>query len=234
MPVFFAATLDNKLARVHRIFQVGLNDLGEVRMTVGIEDILGLWFGNPPTDENEVAHRMSRWFGGDREMDAELGRRFGAVMTAAGTSQLDDWGKSARGRLALILLLDQVPRNTHRGQPTAYAQDTLALSWTLDGLAHGMDLDLEPLERMFFYMPMQHSESLDIQERSVEVFAKLACSDAPNFLRKCLLDTAKFARQHQDIIVRFGRFPHRNSVLGRESTADERDYLKGGAPTFGQ
>ncbi len=203
-------------------------------MTAGLEDLLEFWFGNPPTDEDGVSGHMSRWFSAKSEFDAELSRRFVAAMSAAAAGRLDEWGESARGRLALILLLDQCPRNTRRGDPAAYAQDPLALSWTLDGLSRGMDLELEPLERMFFYMPMQHSESLDIQERSVEVFVQLARSDVPNFMSKCLLDTAEFARVHRGIVARFGRFPHRNSVLGRASTVDEQDYLDEGAPTFGQ
>ena len=203
-------------------------------MTAGPEDLLELWFGSPPTDEYGVSGHMSRWFSANSEFDAGLSRRFGAAMSAAAAGQLDEWGESAHGRLALILLLDQCPRNTHRGDPAAFAQDALALSWTSDGLSRGMDLQLEPLERMFFYMPMQHSESLDIQERSVEAYAELARSDAPDFMNKCLLDTVEFARVHHDIVARFGRFPHRNSVLGRAPTADEQDYLDEGAPTFGQ
>ena len=203
-------------------------------MTADLEDLLEFWFGSPPTDEDGVSGQMTRWFSADSEFDAELARRFGAAISAVAGGQLDEWGESAHGRLALILLLDQCPRNTHRRDPAAFAQDALALSWTLDGLSRGMDLELEPLERMFFYMPMQHSESLDSQDRSVEIFTELAHSDVPNFMQKYLLDAAESARVHRDIVARFGRFPHRNSVLGRASTADEHAYLEEGAPTFGQ
>ncbi len=203
-------------------------------MTADLEDLLEFWFGSRPTDEDGVSGHMTRWFSADSEFDAELSNRFSAAISAAAGGQLDEWGESAHGRLALILLLDQCPRNTHRGDPAAFAQDALALSWTLDGLSRGMDLELEPLERMFFYMPMQHSESYDSQERSVEVFTELAQSDAPDFMKKYLLDAAKSARVHRDIVARFGRFPHRNSVLDRVSTADEQAYLEEGAPTFGQ
>ena len=203
-------------------------------MAAGTDDLLEFWFGTPPTDEGEVTGHMRRWFGADDDVDAELSRRFGTAMTAAAAGRLDEWAQTTRGRLALILLLDQCPRSTHRGHAAAFAQDTLALSWTLSGLSDGMDRELGPFERMFFYMPMQHSESLDIQERSVEIFAALAHSDVPVFMLKSMRDTEEFARLHHDIIGRFGRFPHRNSVLGRESTAEERDYLEKGAPTFGQ
>jgi uncharacterized protein (DUF924 family) len=97
-----------------------------------------------------------------------------------------------------------------------------------------MDRGLEPFERMFFYMPMQHAESLDIQERSVEIFSQLARTDVPAHMIAAMRNTADFARLHHDIIARFGRFPHRNGVLNRESGADEREYLEEGAPTFGQ
>jgi uncharacterized protein (DUF924 family) len=203
-------------------------------MAPSTEDILGFWFGAARTDEDAVASRMRRWFGADQTVDAELSRRFGAAMTAAASGELDGWVETARGRLALILLLDQCPRSTHRGYPAAFEQDALALSWTLDGLADGMDRQLEPFERMFFYMPMQHAESLDSQKRSVEIFSELARADVPAFMITAMRNTADFARLHRDIIARFGRFPHRNAVLNRESTADEREYLEEGAPTFGQ
>ncbi len=197
-------------------------------------DILEFWFGKPPASPEDLAQLMRRWFRSDEEIDAEVSRRYSILMTTATAGELDDWGGSARGRLALILLLDQCPRNIFRGQPAAFARDELALGWVLDGLSRRLDHELEPLERMFFYMPMQHSESLEIQDRSVEKFAKLAAVDAPEYLRQCLLNSSEFAHTHQEIIARFDRFPHRNSVLNRKSTAAERDYLKKGAPTFGQ
>jgi uncharacterized protein (DUF924 family) len=203
-------------------------------MAASTEEILEFWFGAAPTDEDAVASHMRRWFGADKTVDAELSRRFGAAMTTAASGELDDWAETAQGRLALILLLDQGPRSTHRGSPAAFEQDELALSWTLDGLAEGMDRGLEPFERMFFYMPMQHAESLDIQERSVEIFSQLARTDVPAYMIAAMRNTADFARLHRDIIARFGRFPHRNGVLNRESSADEREYLEDGAPTFGQ
>ena len=118
-------------------------------MAASSENILEFWFGAAPTDEDAVAHHMRRWFGADKTVDAELSRRFGAAMTAAASGELDGWADTARGRLALILLLDQCPRSTHRGYPAAFEQDALALSWTLDGLADGMDRGLEPFEREY-------------------------------------------------------------------------------------
>jgi len=203
-------------------------------MAASTEDILEFWFGATPTDEGGASRQMSRWFAADSEADAALSRCFGATVTAAAEGRLDVWAETARGRLALILLLDQCPRSIYRGQPAAFEQDALALSWTLDGLSSGMDRELGPFERIFFYMPMQHSESLDVQERSVEIFSKLTRIDVSVFMLKSLRDSAEFARLHRDIIARFGRFPHRNSVLNRESTPDEHDYLQEGAPTFGQ
>jgi uncharacterized protein (DUF924 family) len=163
-------------------------------MAPKIEDILEFWFGGPPANQNEIGRHMRRWFGSDDEMDAVFARRYGVLMTRASAGELDRWGDSARGRLALILLLDQFPRNTFRGDSAAFAQDSLALSWALDGLSRGLHLELETLERLFFYMPMQHSESLEIQQRPVEAFVDLVRADSPEFLVKFLVDSAEFIR----------------------------------------
>ena len=203
-------------------------------MNPAIDDLIEFWFGRFPANRTEAEDRMRRWYGGGNEMDAELEVRFADDMKRAASGELDNWSGTGRGCLALILLLDQCPRNTFRGQPNAFAQDEKALHWALDGMSRGLDLELDPLERVFFYMPLQHSESSEIQERSVSVFEELARDTRPEYLQNCLSASAEYARLHRDIIVRFGRFPHRNSVLNRESTPEERDYLAKGAPSFGQ
>ncbi|HSG66574.1 MAG TPA: DUF924 family protein [Gammaproteobacteria bacterium] len=198
------------------------------------EAILAYWFGEPAQHEAEVDAHMRRWFGGGAGEDASLAERFGAAVAAASTGELDSWAVSARGRLALILLLDQFPRNLHRGTRLAFAQDAKALALTLTGIESGLDRMLTPLERMFFYMPMQHAESLEIQERGVLEFARLADTLPTSYLRNVLAGSADYAKQHRDIIARFGRFPHRNEALGRQSTPAEAAYLAQGAPKFGQ
>ncbi len=152
--------------------------------------------------------------------------------TAAGAGKLSLWADRAYGRLALIILLDQFSRNIHRGQAEAFENDSLALKLTLDGIQEGHDRQLLPIERTFAYMPLMHSEEIDIQREGVALFTTLAdeARDDYPFLDK----SADSAQEHYDIIERFGRFPHRNVVLGRNSTPDEKAFLAEGGATFGQ
>lgn len=177
---------------------------------------------------------MRRWFGGDADCDAAIKARFSGAVEAAGRGDLDDWASDPRGRLALILLLDQFPRSLYRGSARAFAHDAAALSLTIHGIERSHDRALGPLERLFFYMPMQHAESLDVQERSVAIFTALAENATQGPIAAALAGCATYARQHRDIIARFGRFPHRNAALGRVSSPQETAYLAGGAPKFGQ
>lgn len=196
-------------------------------MTTTPRDVLSFWFGEPGED------RGATWFGSDAALDAEIGRRFGAAVRAAQAGELDHWAEDAHGRLALVILLDQFTRNIHRGTPAAFAADERALALTEEGIARGHDRELEPIERVFLYMPMQHAESRDVQARAVATFESLA-DEVPDADRERFAGFAKYARLHRDIVARFGRFPHRNAILGRESTTAERDYLGGDAPRFGQ
>jgi uncharacterized protein (DUF924 family) len=198
------------------------------------EDILAYWFAAPPASKPELDAAMKRWFGGGADQDATIARRFRATIDAAARGELEAWAANARSRLALILLLDQFPRSVHRRTQLAYAQDARALDLTLSGIDSGLDRQLAPLERMFFYMPMQHAESREIQERGVVEFARLAEEAPEGYLRNTLAGSADYAKQHRDIIARFGRFPHRNAALGRQSTAAEASYLAQDAPKFGQ
>jgi uncharacterized protein (DUF924 family) len=206
-----------------------------------IETLLAAWFSPPPDgpdgpDGPDAFERLlSRWFVADAENDRELERRFGDLAASAARGELDAWRASARGRLALILLLDQLPRQLHRGTAAAFAQDAKALELTLTGIERGMDRELAPFERAFFYMPMQHAESLPIQDLGTSKFESLRAEakTAPN-LAKALGGFANAAREHREIVARFGRFPHRNRSLGRETTPEEAEYLAAGAPNFGQ
>ncbi len=204
-------------------------------MDLRIDKLLTAWFGPPPTTQADVEACLSKWFRADPDADRDLEARFGTLAAAAANGELEDWRATPRSRLALILLFDQLPRQLHRGTAAAFAGDDRALELTLTGIEHGMDLELAPLERAFFYTPMEHSESLPIQELGVLKFAALAGDpDAPEMLRGTLQTFAKFAREHRDIVARFGRFPHRNRVFGRENTPEEAAWLGGGGPTFGQ
>src|SRR5690606_17045287 len=151
----------------------------------------------------------------------------GAVLEDAGAGRLDGWARSPRGRLALIIVLDQLSRNIHRDSAAAFASDARAQALCMEGLERGDDRELAPLERWFFYMPLEHAESLELQERSVREFERLA-AEAPAELQSALEAALDYARRHRDVIARFGRFPHRNTVLGRDSTPEEQAYLARG------
>ena len=159
--------------------------------------------------------------------------RFGGLVERALRGELDSWADTARGRLALILVLDQFPRNIFRGTARAFGGDAAALTLTLEGTKAGMDRGLSACERVFFCMPLQHAESLAMQERAVQVFRAIA-READDRERAFAESCVPYAVAHLDIIRRFGRFPHRNAIHGRESTPAERAYLAAGAPDFGQ
>jgi uncharacterized protein (DUF924 family) len=196
------------------------------------------WFGKLPLDRAALDERMKVWFVGEespqlvQEGDAAIRAQFGARVEAALRGELSSWADGPRRRLSLILLLDQFARNIYRGRARAYAGDEQALALALSGMQSGADAALDPVERIFFYMPLQHSESPEVQEESVAAYRRLI-GEAPQTLRPRFEETLKSAEQHASIIRRFGRFPHRNRVLRRVSTAEEVDYLRT-AESFGQ
>jgi uncharacterized protein (DUF924 family) len=198
-----------------------------------IEEILSFWFGPLTSDGLPIADRSQLWFGFDPETDKLIHERFGARLEQACQGKLASWEQYARGRLALILLLDQFSRNIYRATPRAFAQDEKALSLCLAGIDTAHDQELSAIERVFFYMPLQHCESLTMQDRCVEQCRRLLDGPAPGTAAK-LRDFLDYAMQHRDIIRRFGRFPHRNRILGRDSTTEEREYLRTRTGTFGQ
>jgi len=158
-----------------------------------------------------------KWFKKDEAFDAEFKSRFEAAHEAAAAGAFDDWADSAEGALALVVLLDQFPRNSFRNSPRMYATDALALAAARRAVDAGLDMQIEdPGLRAFFYLPFMHSESLADQERSVEL-----CGRANP-------DNLRFAQHHRDIVARFGRFPHRNALLGRGSSAEESAFLAEG------
>jgi uncharacterized protein (DUF924 family) len=197
------------------------------------QELLEFWFGPDPLAAQNLPARLQLWFGGDAapeiiaQQDADLVRRFGPLMDAAALGELDHWSASPHRLLALLLLLDQLPRHAFRGRGLAYSRDQKAMALALDGLTSGADAALSLIERLFFYLPLQHAESAEIQEESVTAFRRLA-ADAPPAHRDFFQDSLEFAEQHRRIVRRFGRFPHRNAPLGRRSTADEQQYLRSG------
>lgn len=194
--------------------------------------LLDHWFGETRQHPARIASRASWWFGGSGTVDRELGERWEEHAKRAAAGELDDWADDPEGRLALILLLDQLPRHLYRGTPAAFAQDPKAQRLAVDGLVKRMDHGLDPAARAFFYMPLEHAENPRMQALSVAAFSRLAL-DHPE-LDVLGAQFLPFAEQHREIIDRFGRFPHRNEILGRETTAEEQAFLDQGGETFGQ
>lgn len=194
--------------------------------------LLSTWFGETLDDPGAVPGRMAWWFSPDEERDARLGEKFGTLVEECATGEHYDWLEYSEGRLAVIIALDQLPRNLFRGTPRAFACDALTAALCMAAVLTGQDRELLPVQRAFLYMPLQHFEDLAGQEAGVALYEQLAddTTEWPQFRQGFL----PFARQHRDIIARFGRFPHRNQTLGRENTPDEDEYLSSGAPSFGQ
>ncbi|WP_279495886.1 DUF924 family protein [Aeromonas veronii] len=190
------------------------------------QPLLALWFGDEADDVLRATRQAPLWWGKSSETDALLASRFGELVEAAAKGSLAHWADTPSGRLALILLLDQLPRNIHRGTPAAFARDPLARDLCLKGLSIGADKSLSPLERVFFYLPLEHAESREQQARSVALFEALTAEQAGTPAQATFAGFADFARRHQVIIERFGRFPHRNDILGRTSTPEEATFLQ--------
>lgn len=177
--------------------------------------VLDFWFG-----ESAAA----QWFGASAAFDAQIREAFGETAQAAADGALDDWAGTPPGWLALLLLLDQFPRNLHRNDPRAWAQDVKAQRVALSGIAQGFDRQLPPIQRVFAYLPLEHAEDIALQQQSVELFEQL-CADAAPDQRQRFEGFLDYARRHREVIARFGRFPHRNAALGRVDTPAEQQYL---------
>lgn len=201
-------------------------------MSVQIEEILQFWFGAmekgfPCTD------RTALWWGGDDETDQLIDELFGRSVRQALRGELNLWADSPRGRLALIILLDQFTRSLYRSSPEAFGGDERALALCRMGLVRGHDQALEFAERQFFYMPLEHAEDLEAQDLSIRYFEQLLMEVPPH--RKVVAQGAlDFALLHRDQIVSFGRFPHRNHILGRGSSTEELVFLNQSNHSWGQ
>lgn len=198
-------------------------------------EVRRFWFGRLPLKPEGVPERLALWFGGEaaeQQADELIRARFGDLIDRAAAGDLAAWADSPRRRLSLILLLDQFPRHVHRGTARAFANDRKALALALSGMQSAADAALTPVERIFFYVPLQHAELRDAQEESVAAYRRLL-DEAPEELRGLFTSALESAEQHRSIVARFGRFPHRNRVLGRTNSAEEEHYLAQGQ-TFGQ
>jgi len=195
-------------------------------------DVLTFWFGRGWPSEWPTEDRSAVWFGGGTELDQRMRQHFGPLLETALQGGLQDWEHPLQARLALILLLDQFNRNIHRGSARAFAGDGRAQKLVLQTLALAQDEELPTVGRLFLYMPLMHAESLSLQFECVERITRLV-QHSPEALARSLQGNLRAAQQHLDIIEKFGRFPHRNAVLGRTSTPAEQTFLQDG-PRFGQ
>jgi uncharacterized protein (DUF924 family) len=194
-------------------------------------EVLEFWFGPDPDDPATPKRQAALWWGKVPALDEQIRVRFAPLRVRAIAGELGDWLATPRGRLAAIILVDQFSRNLFRGDPESFRHDPLARRWCREGLDAGHDRVLRPVERQFLYLPLQHSEDPRDQERSVALYAALVAAVPPE-ARAQYRDYLRFAQRHREIIERFGRFPHRNGILGRESTPAEAAFLREPGSSF--
>ncbi len=189
------------------------------------KDVLDFWFGDQPDDAAVANQQQSTWWSKNPDIDKMIALKFSQSLEEAGAGDLSDWEDSAQGLLALIILVDQFSRNIYRGDPRCFSRDHLARRWCRMLIDSDMDQDLRPIERVFAYLPLEHSEDMGDQDKCLALFTVLF-EQLPDNHRKTFKSYVDFAHAHRNIIVRFGRYPHRNSILGRQSTAQEREFLE--------
>jgi uncharacterized protein (DUF924 family) len=183
------------------------------------DEILNFWFAHG--QEAEYAQRRKVWFAKNPSFDQAIRTRFQTDYELAATGKLMDWQETPQGCSALILLLDQFPRNMFRGELQSFATDSQALAFAQHAIAQGFDQELPPIQRMFIYLPFEHSEHLEHQLQAVQRMKVLQIQDVTDY-----------ALKHKEVIERFGRFPHRNKILGRTNTPEEEEFLKQSGSTF--
>ena len=182
------------------------------------------WFGTAAEDRVVASQQTRLWWIKNPATDRLIRERFANATAAAARGELNGWAQQPSGLLALILLTDQFPRNMYRNTPSAFEHDDMAQTWALDGLERGIDLRLRPIERLFMYLPLEHAESNALQARSVERFTRLF-QDVPPKDVETFRGFLVYALRHRSVVARFGRFPHRNAILGRDSTIEEFEFL---------
>ena len=193
--------------------------------------------GEPASQAIALKRRVELWFETNPQVVAQqdemVRAQFQEVLDRATRGELDGWADSPRRRLSLIILLDQFPRQMYRGTAQAFAYDPAALALTLSGMQLAADGALNLVERLFFYMPLQHAEATEVQDESVSAYRRLV-DESPAELRSTFEQSLQYAEEYRGIIRQFGRFPHRNKTLGRESTPEETTFLAKSGEKFGQ
>jgi uncharacterized protein (DUF924 family) len=195
------------------------------------ESILEFWFGAASDDAVVAQEKSKLWWSKDEQTDRALKQRFEPVLNLIAAGECDAWAETPRGCLALIIATDQFPRNMYRGTRQSFAFDGLARDWCKTGIDRGFDAALRPIERVFFYLPLEHSESLHDQYLSVALFEKLAAGVGPD-RQAGFTGYVDFALRHREIVERFGRFPHRNAILERLSSRQETAFLQEKGSSF--
>ncbi|KAF0862428.1 DUF924 family protein [Pseudomonas sp. LD120] len=194
-------------------------------MTAPWQPLLDWWFGTAEKPAEIVAAKSGLWFGKQDSQDLEARQRFGGLVEQALAGGLTEWAQSPQGWLALVLLLDQLPRMIYRDTPKAFSGDSRAQALVAQGIAADFDRRLPAMRRCFIYLVFEHCEHLAVQNEGVSRFAALH-DEQPAQDRPVFANQLDYAERHQKIIARFGRFPHRNDILGRASTAEERAFLR--------
>lgn len=197
------------------------------------EDVHRFWFADAIDGSQAAKARTALWFESSPDFDAAIRQRFAPTIAAAARGELTTWENAPQSCVALAIVLDQFPRNVYRGTAAAFACDARALEVTRRGVAAGHFDALSVAERAFLLMPYQHVEDAAAQREGVRLFERMH-AEAPPASREFADGILEYARLHLDIVERFGRFPHRNAVLGRNATAAERQYLESKPGTFGQ
>lgn len=195
------------------------------------EEVLRFWFLEAVDPTGSIDDWNQVWFGGGEGFDEVIRSRFAHLPDSARRGELDAWRAEARSALALVLVLDQFPRNIFRGSGRCFAYDGLALDVARASVERGDDRTIEPIEAAFVYMPFEHAEDIEAQRRCVTMFEQLV-DRVPADQKAAFEEYLSYAIRHHDVIERFGRFPHRNEQLGRTMTAEERNYLDSGGDTF--
>lgn len=198
-----------------------------------VRDIVRFWLGPSVQGPEAAQERRKVWYFGGAALDAEIQRRFGDYVEPACDGAFEDWRASAEGTLALVLVLDQFTRNIFRATPRAWSGDPRALEVATGAVDGGLDRGLPVTGRIFLYHPFHHAESLDAQDRGVALVDAIRDDVEPHWHEYLDRTVAGFSR-HRDIVARFGRFPHRNRILGRPSSPEEQGFLAGEHDDFGQ
>jgi uncharacterized protein (DUF924 family) len=195
------------------------------------QPLLDWWFGHAESPGEIAADKGKLWFGKKDRQDLEARERFGVFVDQALAGGLTEWTQRPEGWLALVLLLDQLPRMIFRDSPKAFSGDLRAQKLVAQGIAADFDRQLKPIQRVFIYLVFEHCENLSVQNEAVSRFIDLV-AEQPEGERAVFADNLDYAERHRKVIARFGRFPHRNAVLGRESTAEELEFLAGPGSRF--